>query len=413
MKCFRLLLLLAMLAQGLSLNATPLENYPLSCSLPAPATVTATNITSSSIAIAWADVSGSYGYRVSRFDVTHGVALPDVDVAEPSFISEPHDPGTTIAFEVRAKCQSGDPGEAINVEYTTSIIIVDDIVFFSVPNNPIGDIPINPSGTSSDLTVGIKDADNHTEFVDVIRAKVKYTGSHNYTAYAEFLVWSHCSVAGNNGVRIQYKNQGSWPGNVTYIENHVGGNPQLPIYSINFKMNGMPFFTIHFPVFYQGLLGEPNSLRVRIRNDFESMIYYDRSFNVEDNPCYGSGNGGSFSLNVEDKPLEGIRETGGEPLADSQTSNESLMLIESPTLLVSPNPFQEGFNISYSLLEEGPVSFTLFDHTGREMKTIQLPNQLTGSYNTVMNTDNLPTGIYLLVFQTRQGRTATTLVKQP
>lgn len=413
MKCFRLVLLLVLLVQSLYVFAHPIENYPLSCSLPAPSTISATDITTSKIQLTWAAVNGANGYKISRFDVTHGVALPDANVAEPGYLSEPHDPGTTIAFEVRAKCQSGESGEAITAEYTTTIIIVDDIVLFSVPTYPTGNIPIYPAGTSSDLTVGMKDAANQTSDVEVIRAKVRYTDTHNNLHFAEFLLWSHCSVAGNNAVRVQYRNPENWPGNVTYVENHINGNLQLPIYSINFKMDGMPFFTLHLPVFYQGGVGLPNSLRIRIRNDFDAVIYYDRSFNVEENPCYGNG-GGTISKNVAGGSFDDIRGgTDTESSNDSPSLNESFATTAANTLHVSPNPFNEYFQVEYSLQAESPVLFTLYDLTGRAIKTIQLPTQAAGQYSTSIHENNLPAGIYLLSFQTKQGRTTTTLVKHP
>jgi hypothetical protein len=400
MKCLRLLFVLSLLLQGLFVPANPIEN-PLSCSLPAPDWITATNITSSSITVEWADVNGAYGYRVSRFDVTNGVPLPDVDVSEPEYTSAPHDPGTTISFEVSPICQNEELGGVIGDDYTTNFIIVDDIVHFTAPNPPPYSSSVFP-GTDFGPMV-LTDANKNTPTVGVYRMEAHYTdilGLHS----AEFLMWSHCSTPSNGAPRVMYWDQSGWQGNITYVENHLNNDPYGPIVSISFKSYNQPFFTIYKAAmtFQEGV---PTFGNLSIRNDHNNYIYVGRMLNSEHNPCYvnqmkgGGGNDPSELATFDPEETQGVERSFAPGALPSE-------------LTVGPNPFSNGFSANYTLEAESPVTFFLFDHTGREIKTMRLPNLPAGQYSTSISTDNLPAGIYLLAFQTNQGRTVSRLVKQ-
>jgi len=401
MKCLRLLFVLGLLLQGLFVPANPIEN-PLSCSLPAPDWITATNITSSSITVEWADVNGAYGYRVSRFDVTNGVPLPDVDVSEPEYTSAPHDPGTTISFEVSPICQNEELGGVIGDDYTTNIIIVDDIVHFTVPNPPPSSSPVFPGADFGPMV--LTDADSSTPSVVVFRMKADFTdnkGPHS----AEFLLWSHCSSPLNGSPRVMYWNQSGWQGNVTYQENHLNGNTDGPIVSITFKTFNQPFFTIYKPEMAFPA-GGPILAKLSIRNDHNNYINIGRMANTEHNPCFphqlkgGDGHDPTDLVSSEPEEMQGV-ERSSVPAT-----------LPSSDLKVSPNPFSNSFSANYTLEAESQVTFLLFDHTGREIKTMRLPNLPPGQYSTSISTDNLPAGIYLLALQTNQGRSLSTLVKQ-
>ncbi len=405
MKCFRLLFFVVLLLQSLFSSANTPDNPP-NCPLPAPAWIKATFVSSSTIEIKWADVNGATFYKIERFDVTHGVQLPDAYATEPEFASEPHDPGTTISFEISAtSCgESGEYGESITGEYTTSVIIVDDIVFFTIPNPTQGNMPIMPGSDSP--AFGFSDANKTESDVDVLRLKVSYSdikGVHS----AEVLFWSHCSNFETGGPRVMYWNVSGWQGNISYVENHYNENPFLPVMSITFRSYGQPFFTIYNPT----LGGEELNLfgGLTIHNDCAQLIYFGRSVNTEHNPCYvppppppppppSMIKKGAYEANSDDSDTE---------------DRDALALDASNTdLNIHPNPFSDGFMADYVLEQESPVRFSLFDYTGRVVQQVTLPGLPAGKYSTGISMNNLPNGIYLLALETNQGRTISTVVKQ-
>lgn len=401
MNCLRLLLVWTLLLQGLFSAAKSHENPNVSCPLPAPGWITAPEITTNSIKITWEGVSGATHYKISRFDVTNNVQLSDAYATEPEYVSQPHDPGTTISFEVRATAcgQNGEYGSPITGEYTTNIIIVDIIANFSAPNTPGGNYPIYPGGTSNGMNLTLTDAGAGTDTVGVFRVKVKYTDGFSNLHFAEVLLWSHCSTPEAGAARVQYWAQSSWPSSVTYVEHHVGGGASGPIDSIFFKINGGEFFTLHSPMFVQGVGQEPNIMRLRLRNDRSETIYFDRSINYNDNPCY-----------VQKRMRNKVDYISANEHAAADRENVVPERVAAP-LTVRPNPCADGFRADYELTEQSPVLFTLFDAAGRVVRTMNLSTLEAGKYNTYISTEHLPTGVYLLSCQTNQGRTVTTVVK--
>ena len=59
-----------------------------------------------------------------------------------------------------------------------------------------------------------------------------------------------------------------------------------------------------------------------------------------------------------------------------------------------PNPFNPETNISYSLIEPGRVSITLFDLTGKKIKTILAAYQIANKYSIKFRSENIARGIY-------------------
>jgi hypothetical protein len=404
MSYFRLFLIVTLLLQGLYSAAINFDESELSCPLPPPGWITAPEITSSTIKISWEGVLGATHYKVSRFDVTNNVQLPDTITTEPEYISGPHDPGTTISFEVRATAcgQNGDYGSPVTGEFTTNVIIVDVVGSFSAPNLPMGNIPIYPGGTSQSMPAKATDANQNTEEVTVMRYKIRTLNQQNSPVDSvEFLFWSECSTPQLGVARIMYWNQSNWSSGITFVENHVGGGASGPIYSINFRIGTSPFFTIMNPEFDAGVNGAPNSMQVLIRNDRTETIYVSRSSNIEDNPCYA--------------PPKRMRQKVDYISANdhaAQDRESTLAKHGAPILAISPNPCSEGFRAEYVLSEQSPVVFTLFDASGRVVRTMNLPTLEAGTYNTYISTEHLPTGVFLLSMQTNQGRSVTTVVKQ-
>lgn len=360
---------------------------PFACSLPAPDWLTATEITSSNIEIAWDGVSGSYGYLVERFDVTHGVQLPDVQVAEPEYVSGPHDQGTTIAFTVYPLCENQELGAPVSGEYTTTIIIVDVIAMFNIPN-PQGDVPIAPSGFGIPMSVAITDADKNTPDVQVHRLKIKSSSGPNPTHFADLILWSQCSYPQNSAVRVMYWDQASWPTGVTYVENHPNGLPFGPIISISFFINSQPFFTVFNPSFTQG---SPHQLGIQIRNDRLTNIFFDRGSAFNKNPCYVQPmQGGNDPEDLA--PKESMATASEEGFIMHEISD----FWERNNSMVFPNPFEDNIHVRFMAPQDACLKLTLLDLTGRVVKSAQYTVAGAEMQTVSLPADGIPEGTYLL-----------------
>ncbi|MEO0070113.1 MAG: T9SS type A sorting domain-containing protein, partial [candidate division WOR-3 bacterium] len=71
----------------------------------------------------------------------------------------------------------------------------------------------------------------------------------------------------------------------------------------------------------------------------------------------------------------------------------------SPTLSVSPNPFNKKAKIHYSLPFASQVSVTAFDITGRKVITLINQTQPAGSYELFWQPENLAQGVYFIKLQ--------------
>jgi PKD repeat protein len=67
-----------------------------------------------------------------------------------------------------------------------------------------------------------------------------------------------------------------------------------------------------------------------------------------------------------------------------------------------PNPFNPLTYITYSLIDESPVELSIFDISGRKIKTLVKENQAAGNYKILFDGANLASGIY--IYQLRAGR---------
>lgn len=389
------LLLCSLLVQA---NTSILNTGPNS--LPAPAWIQAVEITESKIKIEWAPVSGAVEYKVSRFDVTNNVQLPDEYMVEPEFTSQPHDPGTTIQFEVAAIDENNELGATTEAEYTTTIIIVDDIASFSVPNAPGGNQQIAPGGL---LELNVPNANKNDQTVNVTRVKINQ-GSN----FAEFLVWSHCIDQDNPGIRVQYYQENNWPAAVTAEEEVLGemGSGQTACSMIRFKINQInSFFTLFQPAYNY----ETGRGKIFIQNNMKTTnITYNRSTNFENNPCFVPQGG----YQVQDVPETLDPNGASDGSEDASVTTASLLETSfNQALRVSPNPFHDAFKVEYEVAQSGAVQLQLTDLTGKTVQNISFDSLLTGTYTAYLNTNTLPAGMYLLTVQTENGRTTAPVVK--
>jgi hypothetical protein len=61
---------------------------------------------------------------------------------------------------------------------------------------------------------------------------------------------------------------------------------------------------------------------------------------------------------------------------------------------VYPNPANDQFNFSYSVLEQNPVLLSIFDVTGKLVKSLNLGDKVPGSYTSNVDIELLSAGVY-------------------
>ena len=62
-----------------------------------------------------------------------------------------------------------------------------------------------------------------------------------------------------------------------------------------------------------------------------------------------------------------------------------------------PNPFNPQTSISYTLSDSGPVTLTVFDLLGREVRRLVDAYKSTGTHEVTFNATDLPSGMYMYV----------------
>ena len=98
-----------------------------------------------------------------------------------------------------------------------------------------------------------------------------------------------------------------------------------------------------------------------------------------DNICIGSSSGRS-----------------NQPLVHDQVIQEERVL----GMRAYPNPFTESTTIEYTLSEDTEVVLTIRDATGREIKKlVHGTTQEAGTYNVVLQADDLPNGLYFYTLE--------------
>ena len=64
-----------------------------------------------------------------------------------------------------------------------------------------------------------------------------------------------------------------------------------------------------------------------------------------------------------------------------------------------PNPFNSTTEISFDILQQSYVSLKIYDLSGREVTTLVNENLIGGSYKTIFNADDIPSGMYIYRLQ--------------
>jgi hypothetical protein len=83
---------------------------------------------------------------------------------------------------------------------------------------------------------------------------------------------------------------------------------------------------------------------------------------------------------------------------------------ENELITIFPNPATNMTNIHFSLLKNGTCSLDIYDFKGQNIKNLLHGNIRKGIYNVELQTNEIPSGTYLLVLETSKGTTSEKLI---
>ncbi|MEL7122800.1 MAG: zinc-dependent metalloprotease [Bacteroidota bacterium] len=151
-----------------------------------------------------------------------------------------------------------------------------------------------------------------------------------------------------------------------------------------------------------------------ISTDNNTIRYYNGSSGtykapdlISFKPGFRAYSGSTFRAKIENCSAVSSFVGSDEPItAAAQSQEETATSLASPStttsaagsidLLVSPNPVKSTAMVSFSITKESYVELSLYDLSNRKLKTLISQNNLPiGPHQVALNTNDLPSGVYL------------------
>lgn len=367
-------------------TASPVPAKEYTCELPPPATLSITGVTASSLSVAWSTVGGASKYKVTVYNMDNNTSYPTQYVNHPqnTLTIAGLPAGTHIRIGVSAtSCAMGSSyGAEIFVEGVTSIIIGDSIVEYCNP----GSTPLSQQGVYERcLVFGAPPGNNYYEVY-----KASITGIHSY--YSPWGISFAMVAPCKEGLLFHVTNQS----NIAVLQI---SDTQLAVVDANNYDNFLCL--ISAPTWNSGAV-----------TCLASQIRFTISF-----PNYSPTGSNGFSFSMYDN--YGLQSCYGQATPPAvcgsvRRENEAdfVLQIDNP-FEVTPNPFNDQLSIRYRLEEDSPVMITLYNGTGQAVRSAQQPGQLpAGDYEQVLETGDLPQGLYYLSLQSNAGKQTRILIKR-
>jgi flagellar hook assembly protein FlgD len=81
------------------------------------------------------------------------------------------------------------------------------------------------------------------------------------------------------------------------------------------------------------------------------------------------------------------------------------------SLRIYPNPVKNTATVSFMLESKSNISFTIYDISGRTVKTFVENNVTSGEHKTIVDMNGLPAGTYLIQMKSKTGNAFGKLIK--
>ncbi|MFK8008245.1 MAG: T9SS type A sorting domain-containing protein, partial [Saprospiraceae bacterium] len=91
------------------------------------------------------------------------------------------------------------------------------------------------------------------------------------------------------------------------------------------------------------------------------------------------------------------------------STNELVSILETKAF---PNPFDQVFTLSFSILKKENVRIHLFDVMGKTIRTISNKRFTEGKHNVLVETHSLPSGVYFARVEVGNGVKSLRVVKK-
>jgi len=118
-----------------------------------------------------------------------------------------------------------------------------------------------------------------------------------------------------------------------------------------------------------------------------------------------------YDIDGDPRPLNGVVDVGADeydPLTGIVGLDNTL---DDPSIEIFPNPFTITTNIKFNLQSAGQVELSLFDFSGRKVRTIINNNLQAGFHEVKLNSSGLKSGIYFCVLKTEKGIQSKKLIR--
>lgn len=357
------------------------------CPLPPPQTVSIEGVTPSTISLSWTPVPNAALYRVSMYNQTDQVALPDAYTSSPFIeLGELDTDSDEYLIGVSASACAGgiEFGTETYIEYKPRIIIiVDEIV---QRNCPAPVLDMLPAEKLQEINLPFNSF--NSDLIETKRIRISGNNTLN-TGYVDFLIWVDCYMQ------------------IRFYELEVQGAVQIPLgNSIKyvFTDGASPFFEI-----INGAC-DINICKVNLYCFVPCQMDQGTCF-IENDPTSCGGRS-----NMPDHLLLAGEDSSPTPIAAKREGEHNKNIVRASArsyLNVAPNPCSDVIKVQFHLDQPGPVSIQIFNATGSVAQNL-LPQQWldSGAHSTSISVGEvLNKGVFFLVLQHGDQRIVAPLIK--
>lgn len=379
---------------GISSEFERIESAPPGCALNVPTNFHLGTVTNTSAELIWSPPAGvppgtTVTYKVTMYDNTANTALADKYTTGLYYVYDGLTGGHNYTTTVSASAcgTSGPYGQATSLNFSTSVIIVDDVAGLGIDN---ACQPIMQGGYNANQIVTIALPGPGISGNDAPIGHVKLNAGDG-SAGLDFLIFAASGLKpelaekDRNGLARD-------PG----TSNLQGVSQVLYTYS----GSQSPFLSIY----------NPASQYVTPQTAFVTMQFkVSMRFSI----CgvsYVLGGGDGLVGHIPDLNAPQTNQIQSSINDRNALSDDSAPL---QSIQLTPNPTGDRTMLSFSVAQTGPVQLAVYNTMGALVALpVELPEILEkGNYQVEIPSAQLPTGMYFLTLQSAGGRQTVRLVK--